>query len=217
MHQITKIVILHLILIIFLNKCMLVPVALHDQKVILHLFLIIWPKNGVVPLMPVLALCDTDTSINDITWPKSYINTFYQLSWPNEYSGTIDNCHWHHLMLITAPASHIASHFDHLELNKCSGVFDDAISVVLHIVLIMLFLQIKWCHWLCHQCHVMLIFVPTASQDQRVMSHLLSIVFTQRTKWCHWWCSLHHMTAMLGQWHHITEKVMFYIILIIVV
>ena len=67
--------------------------------------------------------------------------------------------------------------------NKCSGAIDDAISVMwyqhwyhmtkkvtLHLVSINLLDLTRWCHWQCHQCHVMLALVPTASQDLK--SHI---------------------------------------------
>ena len=50
--------------------------------------------DGMAPLMTLLASCDTDTSINGITWPNKICCTLFWSSWPNVYSGAVDKCHW---------------------------------------------------------------------------------------------------------------------------
>ena len=84
---------------------------------------------------------------------------------------------------ITWPKYHFGAYFNHLNMTK-------------------------WCNWQCHQCHVVLALVPTASHDQNVMSNLVSITSTLGTKWCHCWCHYHHIAPMLApvtshDWHHV--------------
>ena len=61
--------------------------------------------NGMMSLTTLLAWCDTNTSINGITWPKMLCCTSFWLSHPSKFSGTIDNAiditwcwyQWHHM------------------------------------------------------------------------------------------------------------------------
>ena len=88
----------------WLNKCsaaindgiiitmILMPVVSHDQ--ICHVaspFDHLDLAYKMVPLMTLLASCDTTTSISGITWPKMLCWILFQSSWPIEYSDAIDN------------------------------------------------------------------------------------------------------------------------------
>ena len=132
--------------------------------------------DGMVPLMTPLASCDTDTSVNGITWPKCYVaHCFNALDLMNT------------VVLMTVPLSSYDADASGKKYqmtekvmllliliictNKCIDAIDDAISVM-------------WCqHW-----HHMM---------KRVMSHLVSIVFTLWTKWHHCWSS-HDSSADTG-------------------
>ena len=164
MHHMAKEDILHLISII-LTKQMYrchwsCHIASHDANA--GVSSIIWPKcdvashfnhldltNGMVPLMTLLASCNSDTSISGITWSKMSCCTLFESSWPNECIHAIDNtigitCYW------------------------CqSQQYQMTETVLLCLVSIILTLKTKWCHWQCHQCHIMLALVPTASHDQK--------------------------------------------------
>ena len=68
---------------------MMVPMALHDQKCLTaspfyHLDL----TNGMVPLMTLLASCDTDTNIMELHSQKNFY-TLIQLSSTNKYNGVM--------------------------------------------------------------------------------------------------------------------------------
>ena len=52
---------------------MVVPMAWHDQKYVTSHFDHLDWTNGILSQMMHLASCDTDTSINGITWPKIYV------------------------------------------------------------------------------------------------------------------------------------------------
>ena len=140
---------------------------------------IIWPKshvcfdhldltNGVVPLMTLLASCDTDININDITLTKKLCCTSFWLSWLNKCNGAIDD-----VISTTWPKSHVTSHFA-LDLTNgmvplmtllASHNTDTSINCttwpgeLLHIVSVMLTLWIQWCYWQFHWHHVMLMSV----------------------------------------------------------
>ena len=97
---------------------------------------ITWPKchvespfhhlhltNGMVPYLTLSTLCDTDTSINGTTWPKTVILHNVTMFLPNEYHGACGNaidvtwC-WCQCQVSNDWKSHTASHFDYLELTN---------------------------------------------------------------------------------------------------
>ena len=71
---------------------MLVPMASHVQKShVVSLFDHLDLKNGMVPLITLLASCDTDTSITGITSPNKLCCISFKLSQLNKYSSAIDD------------------------------------------------------------------------------------------------------------------------------
>ena len=101
--------------------------------------------NSVVLLTMPLASHDADANDKSVKWLKKSCCILFRLCWT----------------------------------NKCSGAIDDSISVVwfqpwylmtrkvmLYLIAIILTLKLKWYHWQCHQCHVILALVPTASHNQ---------------------------------------------------
>ena len=86
------------------------------------------PTNGMEPLMTLLESCDTDTSINGITWPNRLCCTLFQIPWPNECNGAVDNsigitwC-WCQCHVLNDWKGHVASHFDHLQLTYAMVLF----------------------------------------------------------------------------------------------
>ena len=194
---------LHLILIILLNKC---SGAIDDAFDITwcwcwcqwkyktkksccvsyfdHLDL----TNGIVPLMTLLALCDTDTNISGITWPKRLcdmgcFNTFD----PNEHSDAIDNTigitwYWWQSQQCGMTERHVAYHFNHLEQTYAAVLL---MMPWCHVLVTLashglkrccIFFQSSWprkqnstLH--CNQCNVTLALVLTASHDKK--SHFM--------------------------------------------
>ena len=130
-----KVPVLHLIVII-LNKevqlwywwghwhhMMLILMASHDPKShIASPFDHLDVTNGMVPLMTLLESCNTDISMNGITWSKKLGCTSFWLAWPNQCHGAIDYttditgywCQWHHM----TKKCHVAFHFDHFDLTN---------------------------------------------------------------------------------------------------
>ena len=137
----TKVPVLHLILVILTKQkywhhwwchwhhMMLVMLMVsHDQKSCIaspfgHLDL----TNGMVPLMTVLALCDTDTTINGITWPKKLCCISFSLSWLKKWSSDIDDA-----IVITWywPKMSCCMSFSTSKPNKSNDVFDDTVSIM---------------------------------------------------------------------------------------
>ena len=76
-------------------------------------------RKVVVPLV----LCGADTGANCVTWPWNSFCTSLKSYWPNKYNGAIYDTIgiiWCHTGAsgITGPKSHVASHFDCLELSN---------------------------------------------------------------------------------------------------
>ena len=130
--------------------------------------------NGMVPLMTLLTSCNTETSINDITWPKKLCCTLFRFSWLNEHSGAI--------YILTIPlTSHDADASARQQMTE---------KVKLHLILSILNLQMQWCYLWCHQYHVM----PTqAWHDQKihVAPYFLNLDLTNKilplTAWQQCW------------------------------
>ena len=152
---------------------MLVSVALLDQRnnIAPHFnCLDIW--NVIVPLMMLLASCDTHASFNVFKWPKSLVPSHFNfLDLGNavlQLTTLLEQCQWCHI---------------------------NQKKVMLHLILIIYikefhkaigkFLSILWCWYQCnsrtwHQCqwhHVMSVLVPMESHE-KVILHLISIVST---------------------------------------
>ena len=73
-------------------------------------------------------------------------------------------CHWQHMMLMPVPIVstdwkiNIVPLFNHLDL--ASATLGSMIkSGMLGLILVTSSYQTKWCHWQCHQCHVMHTYV----------------------------------------------------------
>ena len=207
------------------------PLALHDADA----NGIIWPKyeaassfdhiditNGRVPLVTLLASCDTYTSINNITWPTSI-----QLSWLNKCSGAIDDfigiiccwCQWHFIMETLCCIPSWLSW-----CNKWNGAIDNTDDIMWH------WHKHQWNLWpknfivLCFN-HIdlmntlVLLTMPLASHGvdagakcqmtEKVMLHLILIILNLQMQWYYWWC---HMTKMFcntllqsswsNKWYH---------------
>ena len=124
------------------------PMAPHDQKSYItcpfdHFDL----SSGMLPLIMLLESCDTDTSINAITWPKKLSCISFWLFWLNKCSGAIDDAsgitwcwlQWHHMTK----------------------------SVMLYLLFIILTWQIEWNHWLHFSHDVTLTPASMALHDQK--------------------------------------------------
>ena len=135
-------------------------------------------------LMPLVS-CHAKTS--------SSVASLFWLSWLNKCSDAIHEaigitwcwcwCQWHNMAKISCSISLWSSW-----PNKGNGANDDIVSimwhwyqhqwhyvikkVMLHIVSIILTLWIQWCYWQCLWHHMMLMLVPTVSNDWK--SHVTS-------------------------------------------
>ena len=199
----TPVPMLHLIWLFQLNKCsgtidkamgsvlILMLLASYDQNM-LHLDL----ANRVVPWMTLLASCDTDTGINDITGSGKVIHQLFQLYWPNQYNVAIDNviettwCRYQ-FQVSKGLKTEVTSHFDHLELwnaivlmmipsvsceantgikwpmkSRCT-LFQSSWSSKQNCAIDSAINVMWYSHW-CHQHHL----------SKRFMPHLVSISFT---------------------------------------
>ena len=68
-------------------------------------------------------------------------------------------------------------------------------KVILPLISITMTQGVQWCHWWCHQHHMMLLSM--ASHEQNVMLHFISIMLIWGMQWFHWWCCWHHMMSVL--------------------
>ena len=118
-----------------LHNMTLMPIPSHNQKShdaspFDHLDL----SNGMVPLITLLDSCDTDTNINDITWPKKLFCTSFWLSRLKQCIVAIDDA-------IGITWCQIASHDQKVIMHllwsswpiKWNGAIDDTVG---HVTLI---------------------------------------------------------------------------------
>ena len=195
---------------------MLVAMKSHDQKshIVPHFD---YPelRNAMLPLMMLFTSCDITVSANGITWPKKSHCTSFQLPSFREFNGVIEMllvmwchcwCQWHYMTKIGTSVG----------ITCCTGIMNGTtvfpralywnemqyhfikmrcnmpcqLALRLHLILIILTKGMHWCHWQCHQHHVMPMPVPIVSYEQR--NHIAPHFDCPdlRNEWCHWQCHL---------------------------
>ena len=130
----------------------LVPMVLHEQKVILDLIFSHLDLNNVM----VLLSASTDTNANGITWPKSHV------------ASRLDHLDLWNVMvpLMTLLALHDAN----ISNNSVPWI-----NIILHLISIVLTYEMQWNHiWCC--CNVML--NPVVSHDQKRCCISIQLSFT---------------------------------------
>ena len=163
-----------------------------------------------------LASCDASASTNGLTWPKKSFCGSFQSSWQIRCNGAIDDpsgiIYWWHLWHYMTNESHIAPHFNCLDLRNA-------------LIPLMTLLSscdtntgangVTWqklCHWwYCFHCMTpMLVLMASWPKRSCCTSFWLSwpgkcsgsIDSAISIMWCWHW----------HQWHHVTKKVMLHLI-----
>ena len=186
------------------------PMATYDQKSNLESSFSWYNlRNGVVPLMMLLAAYDTDASANGIKLPQSHATSHFNCLY-------LRNAIVQFLMPLasglTNTSANFAPHFDYL--TNTNGVVALVMPLASHDTdagangiqwpksnvsskfwsswpnkwngPIDDTVGLMW-HWQKHQWHYM---------GKRVMLHLIWIILKEQMQWCHWWYHWHHIILM---------------------
>ena len=163
--------------------------SIKTKKIMSHLI-------KMVLLMTLLASCNTDTSVNGITWPEKLCCTWFQLSCNNAYSGAIDNAFGIIIMLMPVPTVKCMK-------RSCYILFQSFWTN-----------KMQWWYWWYHLCHVMQTLTSHDQKPKKPCSTLFQSSWPRKNSainkaisvmWCLHWC----------QEHHITKRVMSQLVIII--
>ena len=146
----------------------------------LHLILIILNKQMQMCNWCQHKWCQCQNQMYQMAKKSCWIS--FWLSWLNKCNGGIDDtfditwcwCQWDHMTKKSFPFNHLDLRNGMVSLMILLASCDTVTSIngiiwskTFSCTLFQSLWPNKWCHWQCHQFHVVLTLVPTASHDQK--------------------------------------------------